>query len=107
MKIKRIHISNFKSIKDLVIKNPNPFSVFIGPNGAGKSNIFEALEFTVYSHKSSDKIQVVSMFKGINSIFHYNHSSPWINTRIETETSTLFSQGINSAWYLNNQNLFP
>ena len=45
MKIKSLHIKNFKSIVDLEIIEPNPFTVFVGPNGAGKSNIFEALEF--------------------------------------------------------------
>ncbi len=45
MKIKKIHIQNYKSLVDLEIIEPNPFTVFAGPNGAGKSNIFEALEF--------------------------------------------------------------
>ncbi len=45
MKIKKLHIKNFKSIADLEIIEPNPFTVFVGPNGSGKSNIFEALEF--------------------------------------------------------------
>ncbi len=45
MKLQRLHIKNFKSIVDLEIVEPNPFTVFVGPNGSGKSNIFEALEF--------------------------------------------------------------
>ena len=45
MKIKKIHIKNFKSLVDLEIVEPNPFTVFVGANGVGKSNIFEALEF--------------------------------------------------------------
>jgi predicted ATPase len=48
MKIKSLQIKNFKSIEDIVLTEPNPFSVFVGPNGAGKSNIFEALEFVTY-----------------------------------------------------------
>jgi len=51
MKIKSLQIKNFKSIEDLVLIEPNPFSVFVGPNGAGKSNIFEALEFATYLSK--------------------------------------------------------
>lgn len=51
MKIQRIHIKNFKSIVDLEIIEPNPFTVFVGPNGSGKSNIFEALEFWSYFTK--------------------------------------------------------
>ena len=45
MKIKSLNIKNFKSIVDITINEPNPFTVFVGPNGSGKSNIFEALEF--------------------------------------------------------------
>jgi predicted ATPase len=45
MKIKSLHIKNFKSLVDLEIVEPNPFTVFVGANGVGKSNIFEALEF--------------------------------------------------------------
>ena len=45
MNIKEIKIKGFKSIGEIVLKSPSPFSVFVGANGAGKSNIFEALEF--------------------------------------------------------------
>lgn len=45
MKLEKLHIKNYKSIVDLEIVNPNPFTVFAGTNGSGKSNIFEALEF--------------------------------------------------------------
>jgi AAA15 family ATPase/GTPase len=47
LKIKSLHIKNFKSIVDLTINEQNPFTVFVGPNGSGKSNIFEALEFFI------------------------------------------------------------
>lgn len=46
MKIKELHIQNYKSLVDLKIIEPNPFTVFAGSNGAGKSNIFEAIELT-------------------------------------------------------------
>jgi predicted ATPase len=57
LKIKKLHIRNFKSIADLEIIEPNPFTVFVGPNGSGKSNIFEALEYTTLTWKfpSDDK----------------------------------------------------
>jgi len=48
MELQRLRIQNYKSLVDLEIVNPNPFTVFVGPNGAGKSNIFEALEFLNY-----------------------------------------------------------
>ena len=55
MKIKSLNIKNFKSIVDITINEPNPFTVFVGPNGSGKSNIFEALEYaTFYFRTDSD-----------------------------------------------------
>ncbi len=66
MKIKSLHIKNFKSIIDLTINEPNPFTVFVGPNGSGKSNIFEALEFTTFT---SEKYNIaLSLFGGENNI---------------------------------------
>ena len=50
MKLQKLRIKNFKSIVDLELDNPSPFSVFVGPNGAGKSNIFEALEYVSYTN---------------------------------------------------------
>lgn len=45
MNIQRLTIQGFKSIGNIEIENPNPFTVFVGPNASGKSNIFEAIEF--------------------------------------------------------------
>lgn len=42
--ISEIHIKNFKSIRDLVLK-PGRVTVLIGENGSGKSNILEAIAF--------------------------------------------------------------
>ena len=67
MKIKKLHIKNFKSIADLEIIEPNPFTVFVGPNGSGKSNIFEALEFWNLNQRVSDGF--VSHFFGGESSF--------------------------------------
>ncbi len=43
--IKRLKISNFKSIDTLELHDVGPFSVFAGANGTGKSNFFDALAF--------------------------------------------------------------
>ncbi len=67
MKIKKLHIKNFKSIADLEIIEPNPFTVFVGPNGSGKSNIFEALEFSHYVFSWSG---VVQLFGGKENILN-------------------------------------
>jgi predicted ATPase len=73
MKLQRLHIKNFKSIVDLKIVEPNPFTVFVGPNGSGKSNIFEALEFLNVWNRFNDSDFIVSMFGGTDSIVHYNY----------------------------------
>jgi predicted ATPase len=73
LKLQKLHIKNFKSIVDLEIVEPNPFTVFVGPNGSGKSNIFEALEFWNLGHRFSDSESIVSMFGGISTTLHYNH----------------------------------
>jgi len=58
LKIKKLHIKNFKSIADLEIIEPNPFTVFVGANGSGKSNIFEALEFIIIPLPLKDKVHL-------------------------------------------------
>ncbi|MBB6003087.1 AAA family ATPase [Arcicella rosea] len=70
MKIKKLHIKNFKSIADLEIIEPNPFTVFVGPNGSGKSNIFEALEFLNLCVKRLRR-NIDGLFGGENSFVHH------------------------------------
>lgn len=74
MKLQRLHIKNFKSIVDLEIVEPNPFTVFVGPNGSGKSNIFEALEFWSLNHKFKNRAEIVSWFGGKNEYNNFNLS---------------------------------
>lgn len=70
MKIKKLHIKNFKSIADLKIIEPNPFTVFVGPNGSGKSNIFEALEFMNLCVKEFRK-DIDGLFGGENNFIYH------------------------------------
>lgn len=44
MKLKRLEIHNYKSLRNVVLE-PAPLSVFVGPNAAGKSNFADALDF--------------------------------------------------------------
>jgi predicted ATPase len=94
MKITKLHIENYKSIKGLRIENPNPFTVFVGPNGAGKSNIFEAIEFGSYFKEHRDKTIVVRMFKGVDSFKHYNIGSGIIKIDLESEIGNLIGLNI-------------
>lgn len=44
MKLKRLEIHNYKSLRNVVLE-PARLSVFVGPNAAGKSNLADALDF--------------------------------------------------------------
>ena len=92
MKIKKLHIKNFKSIADLEIIEPNPFTVFVGPNGSGKSNIFEALEFFVNPIYQEDKARLFGGKENIlNRINIDKESSILIESdKFPYEHSTLF-----------------
>jgi predicted ATPase len=84
MLINKINIKNFKSLSDISIINPNPFSVFFGTNAAGKSNIFEALELASFSIKRPD--DALSFFADIKDLFTIQN---WNNrTKIEFEIDT-------------------
>ncbi len=43
--LKRIHIQNWRSLRDVVIEDLTPITVFIGANSSGKTNIMDALRF--------------------------------------------------------------
>ncbi len=55
MKISKIKVKNFRSIKDADIELDN-FSIFVGQNNHGKTNLFEAVEW-FYNAKSSSEEQ--------------------------------------------------
>lgn len=95
MKLKRLHIQNYKSLVDLEISEPNPFTVFAGPNGSGKSNIFEALEFVAY-HTNLTPPSVESLFGGKEIIRNFNLNS--YNYSIKYS----FKDFISSVSYWNN-----
>ena len=78
MKIKKLHIENFKSIADLEIIDPNPFTVFVGPNGSGKSNIFEALEFLKFERDER-------LFGGLETLKHRLSNHLWYEIGINTD----------------------
>jgi AAA15 family ATPase/GTPase len=45
MRIKRIYIENYKSLKEVKVELNEGVNVFIGKNNTGKSNIIDALTF--------------------------------------------------------------
>lgn len=100
MKIIKLHIKNFKSIADLEIIEPNPFTVFVGPNGSGKSNIFEALEFWNLARKSN-LIDVDSLFGGLKEINHSNNDN---NGPVITFNFTEYSLDSTISFLIRNNN---
>ena len=70
MRLKKIHIRNYKSLVDFQLKNLKPFCAFVGPNASGKSNIFEALHFSNYALRYS--FDAALFFGGKDSILSYN-----------------------------------
>jgi predicted ATPase len=97
MAITKIQIKNFKSLVDITIEKPNPFTVFVGPNASGKSNIFEALEFYTYIYKYGFD-EALRLFLGKESIVNLN------NVGSEFKILMDFSNG--STYLKANSNLF-
>jgi len=63
MKIQRIQINNYRSIKELDI-DVSDFSVLIGANNSGKSNILKALNFFFQGSEKITAEDVFSFFEG-------------------------------------------
>ena len=70
MNIKQLTIKGYKSIGEIVLEQPNPFSVFVGANGAGKSNIFEALEFLNYCNFMNPE-EAIKYFGKMNDLLAF------------------------------------
>ncbi|QLA18898.1 AAA family ATPase [Desulfolutivibrio sulfoxidireducens] len=66
MKLMRIAIDNYKSLKGVDIK-PSSLSVLIGPNASGKSNFIDALDFLgqIYNHGLSNAISIKGGYENI------------------------------------------
>jgi predicted ATPase len=88
LKIKKLHIKNFKSIADLEIIEPNPFTVFVGPNGSGKSNIFEALEFLSLSLRLG-RYHLSGLFGGEESFINFKLLHENLDISLHSQTSFL------------------
>jgi putative ATP-dependent endonuclease of OLD family len=70
MKIKSIHIENFRSFQDETIEFGD-YNCLVGPNGAGKSTVLNALNIFFRESKSSP----VDLLELSKEDFHYNDTS--------------------------------
>lgn len=83
MKIKELHIENFKSLENVTLKDPNPLTVFAGPNGSGKSNLFEALEFFIEVDKESE----IEKFGAKEDLFNKKSKNSFLNYSFKTNSN--------------------
>lgn len=87
MKIKRVHIENYRSIKVLDFE-PGPYCVLIGENNAGKSNILRALNLVLgegwpseryfseddfFNRETDNDIVIQIFFDEVHEDWHNNH----------------------------------
>ena len=68
MHLKSLEIKGFKSIGEIKLIEPNPFTVFVGPNSVGKSNIFEALEFFNFCTFTNPD-EAIKDFGGLSNVY--------------------------------------
>jgi predicted ATPase len=55
LRLTRLHVQNFKSLRDITIQPNRILTILIGPNSAGKSNILDALKFVSQVTRSTQQ----------------------------------------------------
>ncbi len=109
MEIKSIKIEGYKSIGNIEISNPNPFTVFVGPNASGKSNIFEALEF-IELCDIMNPTEAIKLFGNSSDLFCTTKSNEYRKIGIVAGLISNFSPPLNYAnihLHLDLPNEFP
>lgn len=101
MILNRIIIKNFKSLVDISINNPNPFSVFFGTNAAGKSNIFEALELISFCiRRPNDALKFFGEIKDVFTFKKWNE-----NVKIKFQIDSVIQNALNVQIEKENQQI--
>ncbi len=44
-RIERLHVRNYRALKDITLEGMTPLTVLLGPNGSGKSTVFDVFAF--------------------------------------------------------------
>jgi len=81
--LKRIHIENFKSLKNVTL-DLQPVNLLIGPNNSGKSNLLKALEFMSSC--------ITRKFIGENSVKNLTYLHEYINRTIIVKVTNLYEE---------------
>jgi len=87
MRLKHVHISNYKNLKnfDLDFESDNSLDIFVGKNGTGKSNLFEAL-IEIFRHLNeidSDSYFIDFDYQITYEIEGKRISIEWISTQLK------------------------
>ncbi len=65
--LKRLRFKNWRSLRDVVIDDLGPITVFIGANSSGKTNILDALHFLRYSFNNT-LVEAIYKWRGYEKI---------------------------------------
>jgi predicted ATPase len=87
MNLEKIIIKGYKSIEEIVLKQPGRFTVFVGPNASGKSNIFEALEFLALCDIMNPN-EAIKLFGTPDDIFNQLYETKKIDVEVSLSSDT-------------------
>ena len=120
MEIQSLFIKKFKSLDEVALYSPNPFSCFVGANASGKSNIFEFLEFVSICNKT-DIDEALRLFGDVSEFIPLSNKDdeldiefklnageaiPWIQLKFvkqrennSYQTGNLMSSNFGNFWH--------
>ena len=58
MRIRELHIQNFRRIEDLTVAFPKGLAVIVGENNAGKTAVVDALRLMLFAGRDFDALRV-------------------------------------------------
>jgi predicted ATPase len=94
MKIKKLHIENYKSLKNVQFDMNDGVNIFIGKNNSGKSNLIDALLF-VSALMESDVNTAISNYGGFRELVFGKVE----DSKITFEICFALSQNDISTWF--------
>jgi predicted ATPase len=94
MKIKKLHIENYKSLKNVQFDMNDGVNVFIGKNNSGKSNLIDALLF-LSTIMDSNIFNAISNYGGYNELIFGKVGK----SKMTFEVCFLLSQNEMSTWF--------
>ncbi|UPH71955.1 AAA family ATPase [Abyssibius alkaniclasticus] len=84
MRIHSIRVKNFKSLRDITIKDIPPFAVFIGANGTGKTTLIDVFGFLKDCLSGNAKMAVQKR-AGFGQLVSRGHENETIDIELKVE----------------------